>query len=99
MTNTFSTLVVAPMMGWLTLLALVAVGYLGRLEYLERRKNRRLAEKRAELSRGAPLTAHRPLAIRPVKEASPYSNCPALGRAFQKYDRQTGWNLRAVDLN
>lgn len=100
MQNTFLTLVAAPMMGWLTLLALLVVGYLGRLEYLERRKNRRLEEKRAQLSHGAPLKSNRPLAMRKRVVAAPLNAiCPVAGRGFQKFDRQTGWNLRPVDLN
>ncbi|MBC8095197.1 MAG: hypothetical protein H7Y43_05245 [Akkermansiaceae bacterium] len=100
MPNTFLTLVAAPMMGWITLLALLVVGYLGRLEYLERRRNRRLEEKRAQLSHGAPLKSQRPLAMRKrVVVPSLDSTCPLAGRSFQKFDRQTGWNLRPVDLN
>jgi hypothetical protein len=102
MPNTFSTLLVAPLMGWLTLLALLVVGYLGRLEYLERRKNRRLDEKRAQISKGAPLKPKtpRPLAIRTIVEVSPLdSNCPIVGRAFQKFDRHGTLNFRAINFN
>ncbi|HLP75958.1 MAG TPA: hypothetical protein VK327_03500 [Candidatus Paceibacterota bacterium] len=102
MQNTFSTFILAPLMGWLTLIALVVVAYLGRLEYLERRRNRRMEEKRSELGKGAPLKPKtaRPHAMRKIVEVSPLdSNCPIAGRSFQKFDRQTGWKLRPVDLN
>ncbi len=49
MPHTFSNLIVAPIIGWLTLMALVVVGYLLSLEIAERRRNRRLDAKRAEL--------------------------------------------------
>ena len=49
MPNTFFNLVVAPIIGWLTLSSLVFVGYLAWLEIAERRRNRRLDAKRAEL--------------------------------------------------
>ncbi len=90
------------MMGWITLLSLLVVGYLGRLEYLERRKNRRFEEKQAQLSQDAPLRPknHRALAMRKMVKVSPMDPaCPVAGRTFQKFDRQTGWNLRPVDLN
>jgi hypothetical protein len=47
--QTSYTLIWAPVLGWMTLLALVLVGYLVRLEIAEWRKNRRLNEKRAQL--------------------------------------------------
>ena len=49
MPHTFSNLIVAPIIGWLTLIALAVVSYLLRLEIAERRRNRRLDAKRAEL--------------------------------------------------
>ncbi len=49
MPNTFFNFVVAPIIGWLTVTSLVIVGYLVSLEIAERRKNRRLNAKRAEL--------------------------------------------------
>jgi hypothetical protein len=88
-------------MGWLTLMALLVVVYLGRLEYLERRKNRRFEEKRAQFN-GAPLKPKpsRPLAMRKIVKVLPLdSNCPVVGRSFQNLDRQGGWKLRPVDLN
>lgn len=95
-----SQLLVAPVLGWITLLALLLVGYLARLEYIERRKNRRLEEKRALLdSRGPAQRAKRPLAMRQMVEMSPMSDCPVLGRGFQKFDRHGTLNLRPIDLN
>jgi hypothetical protein len=102
MTNTFSNFIVAPLLGWLTLLALLVVGYLGRLEYLERRRNRRLDEKREQISKGAPLRSKnpRPLAMRQNVDVLPTApDCPALGRAFHKFDRHGGLKLRPLDLN
>ena len=54
MVPTFYSYVVAPALGWLTVLSLLFVVYLFRLEIVERRRNRRLDEKRAQLglSRG-----------------------------------------------
>lgn len=102
MTNTFSSFIVAPIIGWLTLLALLVVGYLGRLEYLERRRNRRLEEKREQISKGPPLRSKhpRPLAMRQNVDVSPIApECPALGRTFHKFDRHGGLKLRPLDLN
>lgn len=102
MPNTFSSFIVAPVLGWLTLLALVVVSYLVRLEFLERRKNRRIEEKRTELEQRTSLTAkvQRPLAMRKMVQVSAMtSDCPRFGHAFQKFDRHGSLNLRPIDLN
>jgi hypothetical protein len=102
MPNTFSSFIVAPVLGWLTLLALVVVSYLVRLEFLERRKNRRIEEKRAELEQRTPLTAkaQRPLAMRRMVHVSATTfDCPRLGQAFPKSDRHGSLKLRPIDLN
>jgi|GEM_PF-5315449 hypothetical protein len=100
MPTSASNLLVAPILGWLTLLTLVFVGYLAHLEYIERRKNRRLEAKRAALDSRGPLPrAKRPLAIRKMVEVEPFDDCPILGRGFQKFDRHGTMNLRSIDLN
>lgn len=102
MTTTATNLIAGPLLGWFTLLALFVVGYLAHLEYLERRKNRRLEAKRKAIAKGAPLTARtpRPLAMRnTVEVTSLRPNCPILGRTFPKFDRQGTFDLRPFDLN
>jgi hypothetical protein len=102
MTTPFYSFVLAPMLGWLTLISVLTVGYLGRLEFLERRRNRSLDEKRARLRQGEPLKPKTPrrLAMRDFSElASPESTGTRALQAFQKVDRQTGWGFKPANLN
>jgi hypothetical protein len=87
MTNSFSQFFLAPFLAWLTVVALGVVAYLGRLEYLERRKNRRLDAKRAELEQNPPVHgAQRPLAMKQKPAMSFDADCPIPVRTFQKSD-------------
>jgi hypothetical protein len=49
MSNDSLLFLVAPILGWLTVWALIIVVHLCRLELIQWRRNRRLAHKRAEL--------------------------------------------------
>jgi len=49
MAPSFYTVVVAPILGWLAVVSLFIVGYLIKLEIAERRRNRRMNEKRIRL--------------------------------------------------
>jgi hypothetical protein len=102
MTNPIYNFVLAPALGWLTLISVLVVAYLGRLEFVERRKNRRLQEKRALISRGKPLRPETPrrLAMRALSGISELESNGTPGRrTFQKVDRQAGWNLSPTSLN
>ena len=93
--NTY-TAIGAVILGWLVLVCLLTVGYLGWLEIVERRRERRLEERRAEMSRENPYrpTITRRLAFQTTE--SPIitlSNCPRFRQAFPKTSRHTGWNF------
>lgn len=102
MPNTFFNFMVAPVMGWLTLLSVLLVAHLVRLEFIERRRNRRLDEKRASLRFGEPLRSKvpRPLAMRHIANVNAsLSRGSETGQNFQKCDRQAGWNFSSAGLN
>jgi hypothetical protein len=102
MTTPFYSFILSPVLGWLTLLSLLTVGYLGRLEFLERRRNRQLDEKRARLRHGEPLKAKTPrrLAMREMAELpSMESNVTRPLARFQNVDRQAGWDFTPAGLN
>jgi hypothetical protein len=97
-----SNLLVGPLMGWLTVVALFVIGYLARLELIERRKNRRMDGKRAALEKGAPLKPKipRPLAMRNTVEAAPLIvDSPILRGRFPELHGDRSFNLRPIDLN
>ncbi len=102
MTNTVFQFFLAPFLAWLTVVALGLVVYLARLEVMERRKNRRMDAKRAELELNPPVHgAARPLAMKQkLAEVKLAAACPIPGRTFQKLD--TASRLRPtprVELN
>jgi hypothetical protein len=102
MPDTFYHFVVAPVIVWMALLSLFVIGCLIRLEIAERRKNRRMEIKRAQLNLTAPYRPKtaRPLALKPrVLGLANASLCPNPGQVFPNVDRHTGWNVSAGNLN
>ncbi|HYG21257.1 MAG TPA: hypothetical protein VEH04_00640 [Verrucomicrobiae bacterium] len=101
MTYPASQIVLAPLLGWLTLLALVVVGYLVRLQFIELRKNRRMQEKRAARDlQPAPPVAHRPLAMRQASTTFAFHvECPVAGRTIHKLGRHNAFSVRSPELN
>ena len=102
MHDTVYTFIVAPVLGWLTVASLLFVAYLGVLEIAERRKNRRLEEKRAQMLLESPYRPknERRLAFQTtVTPKTETGHCPKFRQAFLKVDRHTGWNRTATSLN
>jgi hypothetical protein len=102
MQNNFYMFLVAPLLGWLTVVSVVIIAYLATLEIKERRKNRRLEEKRAQLSLQAPYRPKAPrrlafqTTVRPTLDSS---DCLKVRQAFLKIDRPSGWDRTATNLN
>src|SRR5262245_31910941 len=93
--NTY-TVVGAVVLGWLVLICLLTVGYLTWLEIAERRRIRRMEEKRAQLNLEAPYrpTTTRRLAFQTTESPiMSLSSCPRFRQAFPRTGRHTGWNF------
>ncbi len=102
MHNTIFTFLVAPVLGWLAVASLLIVAYLVSLEIAERRRSRRLEEKRAQMSSDSPYPSRTPRRLAFQTTVSPTSDtthCPKFRQAFLKIDRQTGWNRTATSMN
>ena len=102
MQNNIFNLLVAPVLGWLALASLLIVAYLVSLEIAERRKNRRLEARRAQMTSDSPYPSRTPRRLAFQTTVSPTSDtthCPKFRQAFLKIDRQTGWNRTATSLN
>jgi hypothetical protein len=102
MDNNILTYMVAPVLGWLTVASLVLVAYLVSLEIGERRRNRRLEQKRKEMNLRCPYRPKSPRRLAFQTTVSPSSDtthCPKFRQAFLKIDRPTGWNRTATSLN
>ena len=84
------------------MICLLTVGYLGWLEIVERRRERRLEERRAQMSHENPYrpTTTRRLAFQTTETPIiTLSNCPRFRHAFPKTNRHTGWNFNPAGPN
>src|SRR5580765_3475440 len=102
MDNSANMLIFVPVLGGLVLASLGTVGYLAWLEFVERRTQRRLEEKRARLSREHPYrpTTARRLAFQTTEEPMMASaDCAKFRHAFPRLSRHAGWNFNSAFLN
>jgi hypothetical protein len=99
--NTY-TVIGAVVLGWLVSICLLTVGYLTWLEIAERRRRRRMEEKRAQMSRENPYrpSTTRRLAFQTIETPiTTLSSCPRFRQAFPRTGRHTGWNFNPTGPN